>query len=263
MGHGRHRRPLGLRRRHERPGPAGPGAFVPAAQHHRRELVLTRPAPATAQRRHQLAGPFRAGDVISTSVVPAWGDADGHAGVVWADSDTSKISLYQGDELLGEDVNERIVTVENVSPDPLPYRMVVEGKRSLPDRPYSTRTRTEWGFTSSTKDYAVLTPLPLVQLDYAVATDLSGKAHRRTGLTVTPSHLKGAAGAGAIRTATVEVSYDDGVTWRRTTLRQSGGAWKAQLDAPSRARFASLRTTARDTKGNSVSQTVIRAFGLK
>ncbi|MFI2297674.1 S8 family serine peptidase [Actinacidiphila glaucinigra] len=207
--------------------------------------------------------PFRVGDIISTSSLPAWGDSGGHAGVTWADGVTSKISLYQGDELLGEDYNERIVTAEELSPDPRPYRIVVEGERNLPDRPYSTRTRTEWGFVSSTTDYTTLTPLPLVQLDYAVATDLSGKAQRRTGLTVTASHLKGAAGAGAIRTVTLEVSYDDGATWRKATLRQSDGGWKAQLDAPSRARFATLRTTARDAKGNSVSQTLIRAFGLK
>ncbi|MFE0632186.1 S8 family serine peptidase [Streptomyces sp. NPDC058864] len=207
--------------------------------------------------------PFRVGDIISTSSLPAWGDSGGHAGVTWADGDTSKISLYQGDQLLGEDYNERIVTVEELSPDPQPYRIVLEGKRSLPDRPYSTRTRTEWGFTSGTTDYTTLTPLPLLQLDYAVASDLSGKATRRTGLTVTASHLKGAAGAGAIRTVTLEVSYDDGATWRKATLRQSGSGWKAQLDAPSRARFASLRTTARDSKGNSVNQTLIRAFGLK
>ncbi|MGW2050275.1 S8 family serine peptidase [Streptomyces sp. NPDC001858] len=207
--------------------------------------------------------PFRTGDIISTSALPAWGDSGGHAGVTWADGDTSKVSLYQGDQLLGEDVNERIVSAEGVSPDPLPYRIVVEGKRNLPDRPYSIRTRTEWGFTSSTTDPTVLTPLPLVQLDYAVPADLSGKAHRRTGLTVTPSHLKGAAGAGTIRTVTLELSYDDGATWRKATLRQSGGDWKAQLKAPSRARFTSVRTTARDTQGNSVSQTVIRAFGLR
>ncbi|MDX2710151.1 peptidase, partial [Streptomyces sp. PA03-6a] len=207
--------------------------------------------------------PFRVGDVISTSTLPAWGDSGGHAGLTWADGDTSKVSLYQGDQLLGEAYNEWPVTAEEVSPDPQLYRIVVEGKRDLPDRPYSTRTRTEWGFTSSTTDYSAITPLPLVQLDYAVATDLSGKAKRRTALTVTASHLKGAAGAGAIRTVNLEVSYDDGATWRRTTLRQSGGGWKAQLDAPSRARFASLRTTARDSKGNSVSQTLIRAFGIK
>ncbi|MEU6519930.1 S8 family serine peptidase [Streptomyces sp. NPDC046978] len=207
--------------------------------------------------------PYRVGDIISTSVVPAWGDSGGHAGVVWADANTSKISLYQGGQLLGEDVNEGIVTAEGLSPDPLPYRIVVEGDRNLPGRAYSTRTRTEWGFTSGTANYTVLTTLPLVQLDYAVSTDPSGKAHRRTGLTVTPAHLNGAAGKGAIRTVTLEVSYDDGATWHRTALRQSGGSWTAQLAAPSRARFASLRTTARDTKGNSVSQTLIRAFGLK
>ncbi|MDX2647896.1 hypothetical protein PV341_30860 [Streptomyces sp. PA03-1a] len=199
--------------------------------------------------------PYRIGDVISTSLVPAWGDSGGHAGIAWVDGATSKISLYQGDQLLGEDYNQRIVTVEELSPEPQPYRIVVEGERNMPDRPYSTRTRTEWSFTSATTDYTVLTPLPLVQLDYAVATDVSGKAHRRTDLVVTPSHLKGATDAGVVRTVALEVSYDDGATWRKTILRQSSNSWKAQLDAPSRARFASLRTTARDTKGNSVSQT--------
>ncbi|WP_431945256.1 S8 family serine peptidase [Actinacidiphila sp. bgisy167] len=207
--------------------------------------------------------PFRVGDIINTSSLPAWGDSGGHAGIVWADGDTSKISLYQGDELLGEAYNEGYVNAEGLSPDPQPYRIVLEGQRNLPDRPYSTRTRTEWGFTSSTTDYDHITPLPLLQLDYAVDTDLSGKAARRTGLTVTASHLQGAAGAGAVRTATLEVSYDDGATWRKVTLRQSGGDWKAQLEAPSKARFTSLRATARDAEGNSVSQTVIRAFGVR
>ncbi|MGV9703090.1 S8 family serine peptidase [Streptomyces sp. NPDC003483] len=207
--------------------------------------------------------PFRIGDIISTSSITAWGDSDRHAGVAYADGDTSKISLYQGDQLLGEDVNERIITVEGVPTNPLPYRIVVEGKRDLPGRPYSTRTRTEWGFTSGTTDYTVLSPLPLIQLDYAVATDLSGRASRHSTLTVTPSHLKGATGAASVRTVGLEVSYDDGATWHRTTPRHAGTDWKASLDAPSKARFASLRTTARDTHGNSVSQTVIRAFGLK
>ncbi|MFE3269336.1 S8 family serine peptidase [Streptomyces sp. NPDC059215] len=207
--------------------------------------------------------PFRIGDIISTSSITAWGDSGSHAGVAYADGDTSTISLYQGDQLLGEEVNERIVTVEGLPTDPLPYRIVVEGKRDLPGRPYSTRTRTEWGFTSGTTDYRVLSPLPLIQLDYAVDTDLSGRASRHCALTVTPSHLKGATGAASVRTVGLEVSYDDGATWHRTTPRHSGTDWKASLDAPSKARFASLRTTARDTHGNSVSQTVIRAFGLK
>ncbi|MGW3853055.1 S8 family serine peptidase, partial [Streptomyces fagopyri] len=174
--------------------------------------------------------PFRIGDIISTSSLTAWGDSGGHAGVVWADGDTSKVSLYQGGRLLGEEANERIITVEGLPTDPMPYRIVVEGKRNLPGRPYSTRTRTEWGFTSGTTDYRVLSPLPLVQLDYGVATDLSGRASRRGALTVTPSQLKGATGAGPIRTVGLEVSYDDGAGWHRVTLRHSGAEWKASLD---------------------------------
>ncbi|MET9358432.1 hypothetical protein ABZY14_36770 [Streptomyces sp. NPDC006617] len=106
-------------------------------------------------------------------------------------------------------------------------------------------------------------PLPLVQLDYAVGADLSGRAHRRTEQTVTASHLQGAAGAGAIRTATVEVSYEDGATWHRTALRKSADGWTARLDAPGKARCASLRTTAKDAGGNGVSQPLISAFGLR
>ncbi|MET8767422.1 S8 family serine peptidase [Streptomyces sp. NPDC004658] len=207
--------------------------------------------------------PFRVGDSMSTSSMTAWGDSGGHAGVVWAGSDTSRISLYQGDELLGEDANERIISVDGLSPDTQPYRLVIEGTRDLPGRPYSTRTRTEWGFTSSTTDYTTLTPLPLIQLDYAVETDLSGRAHRRTALTVTASHMKGAAGAAPVRDVKLEVSYDDGTTWLPTPLHSTDGGQTALLDAPSGVRYVSLRTTARDTGGNTVNQTLIRAFGLK
>ncbi|MFF1847700.1 hypothetical protein ACFVW9_39285 [Streptomyces sp. NPDC058217] len=35
---------------------------------------------------------------MSTSSLTAWGDSGGHAGVVWADGDTSKVSLYQGNQ---------------------------------------------------------------------------------------------------------------------------------------------------------------------
>ncbi|MBQ0965949.1 MULTISPECIES: hypothetical protein [Streptomyces] len=62
---------------------------------------------------------------------------------------------------------------------------------------------------------------------------------------------------------TVQPEYDDGATWHRTALRKSADGWTARLDAPRKARYASLRTTARDTEGNGVSQTLIRAFGLR
>lgn len=61
----------------------------------------------------------------------------------------------------------------------------------------------------------------------------------------------------------LDVSYDDGVTWRSAELRHSATGWHTRLDAPRTARFVTLRAGAVDTRGNSVRQNITRAFGLK
>jgi hypothetical protein len=68
---------------------------------------------------------------------------------------------------------------------------------------------------------------------------------------------------GKVSAATLEVSYDDGATWRAVRLQRSGSGWSGRLDAPASAEYVSVRATARDTAGNSVSQTVQRAFGVR
>lgn len=203
--------------------------------------------------------PSRVGDIISSFGMPSWGDSGRHQGVVYGGV-TVESSLYQGDNLLAQ--GSDFLSAE-VTPEELPYRLVVDATRDLPDRPYSPRTHTEWGFVSDQADYTALEPLPLIQLDYDVSTDLAGRAHRRTDLVVTPSQLPGAAEAGKISTVTLEISYDDGATWRTAELRRSGNEWLTKLDAPSKSKFATVRATAKDTKGNSVTQTVVRAFGLE
>lgn len=79
---------------------------------------IQRPRPVNDGIR--LRAPFRTSDIIRTSVLPAWGDSGAHAGVGSAAGDTSKISLYQGDRLLGKDVNEHIITDDGVAPEPCP-----------------------------------------------------------------------------------------------------------------------------------------------
>lgn len=65
---------------------------------------------------------------------------------------------------------------------------------------------------------------------------------------------------GAQEPDVVEVSYDDGATWTRVRADHRDSY---RLDAPRKARFASLRVSADDSAGNSVEQTVIRAVGLR
>ncbi|MEU4194713.1 PA domain-containing protein [Kribbella sp. NPDC026611] len=193
--------------------------------------------------------PSRIGDLINVFGMPSWGDGQ-HEGTVF-DGVTLKSALYQGDQLVSE--GSDFVSAE-AAPERLPYRLMVDATRTLPNWPYSPSTHTEWSFMSAHGDYTQLETLPLIQLDYGVALDLSGRAQRHSALSITPSQLPGAVGAGRISSVSVEVSYDDGAHW--STLKQ------ARLDAPSQARYVSLRTTARDNAGDSVVQTVDRAFGL-
>jgi hypothetical protein len=104
--------------------------------------------------------------------------------------------------------------------------------------------------------------LPLVQVDYALSTSDDGKAAADATLLVTPLHLEGDSNA-APHTSKVELSYDDGATW--TTARLSGrgnGKVSLALHAPAPARYLTLRVQAGDSRGNTVTQTVVRAAGI-
>ncbi|WP_329326324.1 S8 family serine peptidase [Streptomyces sp. NBC_01689] len=209
--------------------------------------------------------PVRQDDTLYVGI-PAWGDSgNGHLGATYGNFGVSNLlKLYQGDRLVQETSRYQLsMTVAGLAPEPLPYRLVSENDRDAWAGPYSTSTRTEWGFTSRAGGAGELVQMPLIQLDYAVGTDVSGRAGRHSDLTVTASHLSASSGTAAIRTVGLEVSYDDGATWRAAPLRHVGDGWRTSLDAPRTARFVTLRTTARDARGNSVDQRVTRAFGLK
>ncbi|GGJ41437.1 hypothetical protein [Streptomyces brasiliensis] len=102
--------------------------------------------------------------------------------------------------------------------------------------------------------------LPLIQLSYDVRTDEAGRADRGAAVTVFAAHLRGAAGAGTLSPVSVEFSYDDGRTWHPARDGRDG---RFALSAPQKTAYVSLRAGARDSAGNTVSQTVIRAFGLR
>nr|WP_202891779.1 S8 family serine peptidase [Kribbella shirazensis] len=111
----------------------------------------------------------------------------------------------------------------------------------------STSTHTVWHFLSvPSKSRAVL---PLVQVDYK---------HSVGRLELTPSYQPGVRGQGFFRT-TAEISYD-GQTWTKLSLRGIGGTVRAQLPPAPAGSYASVRVTATDLLGNSISQTINRAW---
>ncbi|MHA5054862.1 S8 family peptidase [Streptomyces sp. SD15] len=209
--------------------------------------------------------PVRQDDTLYV-FIPAWGDSgNDHLGATYGNFGVRNIlKLYQGDTLVKETSRYQFaMTVPGLGAGPLPYRLVSENDRDTWSGPYSTSTRTEWGFTSRAGAAGELAQMPLIQLDYAVDTDVAGKTGRHADLTLTASHLSASTGTAAIRTVGLEVSYDDGATWHTARLQHSGNSWRTSLDAPRAARFVTLRATARDAGGNSVDQRITRAFGLK
>jgi hypothetical protein len=70
-----------------------------------------------------------------------------------------------------------------------------------------------------------------------------------------------AAAASAITKASVSVSFDGGTTWHAATLTGTGGSYTASFTAPAGAKV-SLRTSAADADGGTVTETITSAYQI-
>jgi hypothetical protein len=235
-----------------------PATYAPRSTHEERWF-----APVVRPRMTRDMLPTRDETTLSL-VVHGFGDSgQAHIGDGQSPKTSSTVSLYQGDRQLLQSTSP-YVYAGDLSSESLPYRLVDETTGDPAFSPYSSRTRTEWDFTSGTEPSG--TPVPLVQLDYGIALDAAGRAGSRPKLTITPSVPGAAPGDGEMSSVRLEVSYDDGATWQPQALTEAPKneqGRRASLHAPSGARFVSLRTTAKAAAGGSVTQTVVRAFGLR
>jgi hypothetical protein len=68
--------------------------------------------------------------------------------------------------------------------------------------------------------------------------------------------------ASAVTSLCVEASYDDGVTWRPAAVRARGDGWTATVRHPAGDGFVSLRASAAGAAGDTVTETIIRAYRL-
>jgi hypothetical protein len=106
-------------------------------------------------------------------------------------------------------------------------------------------------------------PLPLSAVRFTPRLDEhhSAPAGRPFDVPVSVQAQAGSA-AGRNRSLSVEVSYDDGVTWTAVKLRRGPGGTTGTLSHPKEKGFVSLRAKATDSAGNTVEQTIIRAYRL-
>ena len=174
----------------------------------------------------------RTGDVLNLRVAE-FVDSDGHyeAGA----TDPAAATLWRDGRVVAELPNawQDVVTTKGAAA----YKLRLTTQRGGEDWLYGTRTETEWTFRSGAPG-----PLPLLHVSYDAP---------RT----TRAHLLKLGFSAKLGNLRVEVSADDGTSWKRAVT-----VGPAALMPAGRTPL-SLRVTAEDKAGNTVTQTVIRAYG--
>ncbi|NRQ31983.1 S8 family serine peptidase [Nonomuraea sp. NN258] len=201
-------------------------------------------------------GPFRQPNHTMQFNIPPLSDGSpGHSGGGGDEYATMAIAVYQGDKLLKQAKGRATAVWSGVGPESAPYRVVLDVNRDPARWATSTRTRTEWGFVSAATDPEGpwQTDIPMMQLDYDVK--VVGPLAKITLSGTTQEWLPSASKA---TEATLRVSHDDGKTWQRAVLVPAGkGRWTTVVRAGD---ALSLKATAADDKGNTVTQEIIRAI---
>ncbi|MBQ1033083.1 S8 family serine peptidase [Micromonospora sp. C97] len=201
----------------------------------------------------------RDGDTIVVDV-PIHSDAAGHPGGSLNDSEQTK--LWRNGKLVGESEYAGYGEFA-VPPGKADYRLVTSAKRSFTD--LSTEVESSWTFRSRhvAGDTPARLPLSVVRFAPPLRVDNSAPAGQGFVIPVRVQRQPGAPSA-RVEKLTVDVSYDGGKTWGRAKLvRTSADGWSALLRHPAGTGHVSLRATARDTAGNTVTQRIIQAYRLR
>ncbi|WP_214410042.1 S8 family peptidase [Sphaerisporangium fuscum] len=171
--------------------------------------------------------------------------------------------LYQGDRLLTE--TKYLPSGSVLLPaEEAGYRIEFDVENKAAWARLSTRTSAVWTFSSRRTAEGGKTVIPLLLADYDVALD-AGNTGDPSSIGLKLYHQQGAEES-RVKDVSLEVSYDDGATWRPVRRLTSTGtnAYKASLDRPSaRNGFVSLRLHAADERGATLQQEVIRAYATR
>jgi len=180
-----------------------------------------------------------------------FGDGAGHTGS--SVTTASGATLYRDGTKIAQTDGTRKSSVDKPSGEAA-YRLELHAERGAPFT-LSTRNDTVWTFRSGRTDGPVVLPLWTVRFspDVDQCNAVRAGAVHAVPVAVTPQPD---ADVGTPASLAVEASFDDGATWRRVPVVDGA----AKFPHPRGSGFVSLRATAADSEGNTVTQTVVRAY---
>jgi len=141
------------------------------------------------------------------------------------------------------------------------YTLRAHARRDVPWSILATELDASWTFRSTPPADAAPQPLPLLVVRATTAVGLDGAAVAgRPALIGLRVERQPPVKPTDVARLALDVSFDDGARWRPTPVVRFGPFGWAIVTAPAAGGFVSLRTRAADAAGNTVEQTVVRAY---
>ncbi|WNV83777.1 S8 family serine peptidase [Umezawaea sp. Da 62-37] len=197
----------------------------------------------------------RAEDTIYVNVA-LFGDGAGNPG--YSAFDSARTTLFREGTKVGETDSDAYGQF------PVPaaagsYRLETEATRAKGVSDVSTKVSGAWTFRSAHAGAEALEPLPLTLVRFQPKLDAANSTPAGRLLRV-PLVVQQNPGAdnGRVGRVSVDVSFDDGKTWRHAPVV---GDSALVFNGPAGG-FASLRAKTTDSKGNTAENTVIRAYKI-
>ncbi|SOR80181.1 Subtilisin E precursor [Streptomyces chartreusis NRRL 3882] len=201
-------------------------------------------------------GAAREGNTLR-AYVPLFGDGGGH----WGTSDTTSVTTRL--EADGKEISDEYgipptdgVTEYTVPAEDTAYKLTVDNSRDPAVYAVSTRVHAEWTFRSARTPEGAFAALPLSAVRFSPDLTLASTAKAGKRFEV-PFTVEGAAAGQRPAKLTFQVSYDDGATWQ--PARAVGGT-HLSLKHPAKPGSVSLRAELTDRDGNTLVQTIERAY---
>ncbi|HEX6357921.1 S8 family peptidase [Actinophytocola sp.] len=190
--------------------------------------------------------------------LPMYGDAAGRPRMAdtWS-SATGSVTVYRDGTALGT------TPVTEFAEYPVPdqdssYRVVADARQADATWSLSTVVTAEWNFRSSAAGEGKALPMLTTRFDPAVDVRNRAPGNRRFSF---PAFVERQDGPARITSLSVDVSYDDGATWQPADVRRDHDHWKVTVRHP-QSGYASLRARTSDVDGNTLEQTIVRAYQI-
>lgn len=200
----------------------------------------------------------REGNRVSFNL-PMAGDQAGHTG--YSLYDKSRVAFYYGAQKLVElnypwtDASGAVPAAEST------YRLEYSAERGAANGGFGLGTSISGSWTFRSGEVPGRAAVGLSAFDFAPVVDQTNTG-RSPVLPMRLVRQPGAA-ASAVRSVSVEVSYDDGATWRKARLVRAAGrdAWAVVLPGrPVAGGYVSVRASAGFADGGGVEYRVVRGY---